>query len=79
MENVPEIITEGNGTERSRIKRGGGYDHATAWDVGDGDARGGERLLGGPRELQHVPEAVMESGPRMPAARSAADTRGATR
>jgi hypothetical protein len=43
---------ERNGTEL--MGRGG--EHATAWDVGDGDARGGERLLGGARELQHVPE-----------------------
>ncbi|KAE8781477.1 Phosphatidylinositol N-acetylglucosaminyltransferase subunit A [Hordeum vulgare] len=56
-----------------------GREDATAWDVGDDDAGGDERLLRSVGELEDVLKAVMESAPRTPAARSAAETRRATR
>lgn len=79
MEDVPEIITEGNGTEWSRIKQAGGASTQLlgTWEMETpvaASASWEDRA-----SCSTSPKAVMESGPRMPAARRAADTRGATR
>jgi hypothetical protein len=50
----------GDGTEWEKGWQG---DYATAWDVGDGDPGGGERLLCRTRELEHVAEGGDGQGP----------------